>query len=326
MDTSSNLVSGYKQGPCRIASTMASYRSVASSPGHSSMTLDIKVLGDWTRGLESLATRFDPARYSHTCIFVDQFHGSSHMKMQGYLNHSAVIMFAGGIGVTPMMSAIRMLVENGERLSKVRRAVLVWVVRKQSVVELYRRELAYYQSLSKTKAGCELQVIVHATLSEKEDEGDFVAVNVDSPATKSTATASTRRRQWYFQQSVMGYGHLLVLTVGAGGGYLLGVFLANYFTLNKTWRDEYVSLLQLALAVFFDAFLVTIGMSRSLFCRQGVAYSTNRNEVGHMHSEMPPENASSSLPQTKNDAQGSSKRVHKNCSSVSMDDGNERFF
>jgi predicted ferric reductase len=297
--------------------------SVSSAPGHSTMTLDIKVLGDWTRGLESLATRFDPAQYSHTCIFMDQFHGSSHMKMQGYLNHSAVLMFAGGCGVTPMMSAIRMLVESGESLSKVRRAVLVWIVRKQSVVDLYRQELAYYQSLSKTKTGCELKVIVHATLSEEEVETDFVAVNVDSArATNSTATASRRRRQWSFQQSVMGYGHLLVLTVGAGGGYLLGVFLANYCALNKIWRYEYVSLLQLFLAVFFDALLVTIGMSFSLFRHHGASYLTNRKEV--CHREVPPNTTSSRSLRAKRDKQDSSKRVYQQFSSVSLDDGHVR--
>ena len=268
------------------------------------MTLDIKVLGNWTRGLQDLASRFDPSRYAHTCVFMDQFHGSSHMQMQGYLNHPSVLMVAGGIGITPMISALRMLVNDGTSLPKIRRAVLVWVVRKESVVDLYRDELGYYQSLIKTKTGCELDVIVHATLSEKEDTDDFVAVEVDSHKPKHAASRTSTHKQWPFQQSVMGYWHLLVLTVGAGGGYLLGIFLANFFALDKTWRFEYGSLLQISLAVFFDAFLVAIGMSRS-FCRRGAAYS-----------------APTASPTSTKMGQFSPERLYRELSSVSLEDAN----
>jgi ferric-chelate reductase len=292
--------------------------SVASSPGHSTMTLDIKVLGNWTRGLQELAVKFDPNRYAHTCVFMDQFHGSSHKQMQGYLNHSAVLMVAGGIGITPMMSALRTLVENGATLAKVRRAVLVWIVRKQSVVDLYRDELAYYQSLAKTKTGCELEVIVHATLSEKEDENGFVAVDIDSQRTQTPATvATTSRKQWAFQQHVMGYSHLLLLTVGAGGGYLLGIFLANFFALDQTWRFEYVSLLQLFLAVLFDAILVAIGMSRS-FCHRNAAYSMKGKEIHH--DELAPVTTSTILTSKSAKERSSNKRVYQQFSSISVED------
>ena len=239
--------------------------SVASAPGHSTITIDIKVVGNWTRGLQDLALRFDPSKYTHTCVFMDHFHGSSHMQMQGYLTHPAVLMIAGGIGLAPMICSLRMLVENG--IPTVRRAVLVWVVRKESVVDLYREELAYFQSIVKTKFGCEVDVIVHATLSEKEDASDFVAFDIDSTP---NASAATHCKQWPFRRHLMGYGHLLVLTIGAGGGYLLGIFLANYFALDKHWRAEYVVLLQLSLAVFFDGIMVAIGMSRSYFVQGSV--------------------------------------------------------
>ena len=108
--------------------------SVASAPGHSTITIDVKVLGDWTQGLQYLALRFDPSKYTHTCVFMDRFHGSSHTQMQGYLTHPAVLMVAGGIGLTPIMSSLRVLAESG--IPGVHRAVLVWVVRKESVVDL----------------------------------------------------------------------------------------------------------------------------------------------------------------------------------------------
>jgi predicted ferric reductase len=93
--------------------------SVASAPGHTTITIDVKVLGDWTENLAKLAARFDESRPSHTCIFVDKFHGSSHTEMQGYLSHPAVLMFAGGIGITPMMSAIRHIVEESAQYPQI---------------------------------------------------------------------------------------------------------------------------------------------------------------------------------------------------------------
>jgi hypothetical protein len=146
-----------------------------------------------------------------------------------------------------------------------------------------------------------LEVIVHATLSEKEDENVFVAVDIDSQRTQTPATVpTTSRKQWPFQQHVMGYSHLLLLTVGAGGGYLLGIFLANFFALDQTWRFEYVSLLQLFLAVLFDAILVAAGMSRS-FCHQSTAYSIKEKDIHH--DELAPP-----------------KRVYQQFSSVSVED------
>lgn len=275
--------------------------SVASAPGHSTITIDIKVLGDWTQGLQYLALRFDPSKYTHTCVFMDRFHGSSHTQMQGYLTHPAVLMVAGGIGLTPIMSSLRVLAESG--IPGVRRAVLVWVVRKESVVDLYREELAYFQSIGCTKFGCEVDVIVHATLSEKEDTSDFVAVDID---TTSKASAVTHCKQWPFRQHLMGYGHSLVLTLGAGGGYLLGIFLANYFALDKQWRDEYVSLLQLCLAVLFAGVLATIGMSRSLF-RQGSVWTGTDTHHGTLRQEESSGlNSTSRSTPSKNDSNHSS--------------------
>jgi predicted ferric reductase len=246
--------------------------SVASAPGHSTITIDVKVLGDWTQRLQDLALRFDPSKYTHTCVFMDRFHGSSHTQMQSYLSHPAVLMVAGGIGLTPMISSLRMLVEMG--IPGVRRAVLVWVVPKETVVDLYREELTYFQSMGYTKFGCKVDVIVHATLSEKEDASDFVAVDVDTTSRTPKPSTVSHGKQWPFRRYLMGYEHLLVLTLGAGGGYLLGIFLANYFALDKQWRDEYVSLLQLCLAVLFAGILATIGMSRSFF-RQGSVWTEN---------------------------------------------------
>lgn len=154
--------------------------SVASAPGHSTITIDIKVVGAWTRRLQELSARFNRSKPAHTCVFLDQFHGSSHRQMQGYLNHQAVLMFGGGIGITPLFSALRTIVEDSTSCPAVRRVVLVWCVSKVSVLDLYREELARIQTMECTPSGCQVDVIVHATLSKKEDECDFRAVNIES--------------------------------------------------------------------------------------------------------------------------------------------------
>ena len=301
--------------------------TVASAPGHSTMTLDMKVIGDWTKKLQQLSERFDSTTtttYAHSStVFIDQFHGSSHARMQGYLNHPAILMVAGGIGITPMMSALRHLVEEeesggGKSLSfpHVRRVVLVWIVRKQSVVDLYRDELGYFQSIGTTSSGIELQVLVHATLSEKEDENKISTMDVvvdslvppDSGAATSAITVSHHRRQWPLQRKVLGYTHLLILTVVAGGGYLLGIFLANFLAFDKEWRSESIDLLQLFLAVFFDALFVAIGMSPTslLLNRREEIEDYDSNKPNHKHKEVEHTSSENSSPSWKD--QGSLTR------------------
>jgi predicted ferric reductase len=256
--------------------------SVASAPGHSSFTVDIKVLGDWTRGLETLATKFDPSLNEHTRAFVDKFHGSSHSQMHGYLSHPAVLMIAGGIGVTPMMSALRKLVEDGASLPVVRRAVLVWVVRKESVIDLYREELTRLQALTKTANGCDVDVLVYATLSEKEDDAEFVPVEIEVPRDETIPRSDSSAP---FRQLFKGYSQMLVLTVTAGVGYFAGIYAANVISYEKTaWPYEYTALLQLGLALIFTTCSIIAGISiSSTHCFQS---SANRKRCSSDESKM----------------------------------------
>jgi len=235
--------------------------SVASAPGHSTVTIDVKVLGDWTTRLQEFAvTHFDAENPQHTRVFVDGFYGSNHCEMQGYLNHPAVLMFAGGIGITPMISAFRSLIENPNRYASIRRAVLVWCVKKVSVLELYRLELARMQNLGRTANGCEIEVIVHATLSEKEDpQADVIAPPIPTGSSEER-DYSKEGHPPAFREHVLGYGHKMALTIGSGCGYLLGIFLANYISYERDWLQEYVALLQLSLAVICSTGIVALAM------------------------------------------------------------------
>mmetsp|Transcript_12456 Transcript_12456/g.26363 ORF Transcript_12456/g.26363 Transcript_12456/m.26363 type:complete len:289 (-) Transcript_12456:92-958(-) len=182
--------------------------------------------------------------------------------MQGYLNHPAVLMVAGGIGITPLLSAMRSI----DKLEHIKLLELVWVVKKESVLDLYREELAQIQASRRTTSGCRVKTFVYATLSEKEDPSKSVSIQI-----KNTSGHNHRHQenkscnQVPFMQHVMGYSHKLFLTVGAGCGYLLGIFLANFWAYGKGWRSDYTAFLQLCLALVFSGTIAIVGMSGSLF-------------------------------------------------------------
>lgn len=240
--------------------------TVASSSGHSTITIDIKVLGNWTEKLMQLATRFDPLKVVHTSIFVDSFHGSSHQQAQGFLNHKAVVMFSGGIGVTPMMSALRTLVEQSHtKYTDIRKVVFVWCVKKKSVLELYRNELAKYQSFDRLLSGCELQVLVHCTFSEDEDEDsdNDVALQIESSTDDDAELDHVNHGP--FMQCVFGYKHQLALTLSTGCGFLLGVLFANMAAYESGWKKEAESFLRLFLGIFCAAYCAFVSLSCSFF-------------------------------------------------------------
>ena len=270
------VISRLQWHPMSIASG-----AIADQP-QNCITLDFKVLGDWTRRLHTLAIDWDPAQ---NLVCVASPHGNSHSQLTSYLNHPAVIMFAGGIGITPMISALRTTIVSNKggdgsppsQFPIVRRVVLVWCVRRLSVVNLYRDELARLQSLQGGPYRCEVQVIVHATLSENEDNDEaahFVAIDFDSKDTKDTPHDGSQHgpkrccglTETPWLRGLQGYYHQLVLTLGAGGGYLLGIFIANVMIVEiGPWRFEYNALLQLGLALFF-ASIVSFGlMDRNVF-------------------------------------------------------------
>jgi predicted ferric reductase len=229
--------------------------SVASAPGHSTITIDVKVIGNWTQKLAKLAADFDPTRPSHTCIFVDRFYGSSHKEKQGYLNHRCCVMFAGGIGVTPMMSAFRSLVEDSCSYPHIQKVILVWCVKKMSCVELYRQELARYQALKILPSGCLVDVIVHVTFSEEENGFDDSMLENREKATNASG-GKTTREQMFFEVYNPGHLQRLFLTLGSGFGCLLGIYVANVAAYGMGWRTELTNVLQLVLEVIFSVFFV----------------------------------------------------------------------
>jgi len=215
--------------------------SRSSATNSKTIQLDIKVLGNWTGKLDDLAGRFDASLVAHSTIYMDTFYGSSHSRAQGFLTHPVVVILAGGIGATPGMSALRDMIKNCRtKYPHVRKIVFGWCVKKLSVVELYRDELAYYQQrLSKLESGCKLEIIVHATLSEEEDADydgshkprlpfqiSFIPENNDQ--------AYLRLRK---DRALLGFV--------SGCGCWTGIVMSNVVIRHQSWNDESAATFQL---------------------------------------------------------------------------------
>lgn len=232
--------------------------------------LDIKVLGDWTAKLANLAERFDPSQVSHSTIYMDKFYGSSHSRSQGFLTHPVVVILAGGIGATPGMSALWHMIQYSQtRYPHVRKIVFAWCVKKLSVVDLYRSELAFYQQrLSRLESNCELEIIVNATLSENEDvdyEGPMQACQPFQPGRipQDSEDACLRRHR-----------NRAFLGVLSGCGCWLGIVLSNRLSYEMGWNSEALAMFQLFMLLTWTVAAALCGLVLCSFSWQ----SGNVNE------------------------------------------------
>lgn len=101
--------------------------TIASAPTRpESLQFIIKAIGDWTRNIHGLAID-DP-------VYLDGPFGQfSHVSLS---NDAPLIMVAGGIGITPMLSMLRYMADIGDQ----RRILLIWSNRTQ-VDTFFQHEL-----------------------------------------------------------------------------------------------------------------------------------------------------------------------------------------
>eukprot|EP00980_Cylindrotheca_fusiformis_P010159 scaffold2261_cov124-Cylindrotheca_fusiformis.AAC.7 len=234
--------------------------SISSAPNHSTISLDIKAIGDWSTKLHSLARK---TTTSLPTVYVGRFQGCHTTKQGHYLNHPAVFLVAGGIGVTPMMSALRMLVDG--RLPQIQHLVFVWTVKHESVVDLYRDELALFQSLGVVaKTGCKLDILVYVTQSST------IPVEPISPAPQqqqqriaSVRKVDPKKEHRLFgpaplSKTVMGHGHHALLMMAAGFGFLRGIVVGSSMAEENEWRQDVSVLLQLFFGTLLAVTLATV--------------------------------------------------------------------
>ncbi|KAL3659315.1 hypothetical protein V7S43_015586 [Phytophthora oleae] len=85
--------------------------TIASSPGASTMTLLVKVLGDWTDKLmvyQQLCAR----RSVEPEVYVDGYYGAS--LADTYQNYNTVVLIGGGVGMTPLLSVLEDICSTAE--------------------------------------------------------------------------------------------------------------------------------------------------------------------------------------------------------------------
>jgi len=166
------------------------------------------------------------------------------------------------------MSTLRSILDdcemNQSKFGHIRKLVVVWVVKKMSVVDVYRRELARWQREHDTSCGCNIEIIVHATLSEKEEVVSTETICKELMPDHPTPNTRCNKQQCSFPRFVEDSSQLF-LTVLAGGGVTLGIYAANALARDRDWRVEVRSLLRLLLCLIVTVTMIASGMCAILF-------------------------------------------------------------
>ncbi|KAG2448227.1 hypothetical protein HYH02_006812 [Chlamydomonas schloesseri] len=108
--------------------------SLSSAPGENRVHLHVRVLGDWTRRLHTLATKdVTPGQPKVVKAFIEGPFGSPSIDMYGS-RFKAFLLVSGGIGVTPVQSFFNHLMAQRARGRPVKLAHMVWSVRDRALV------------------------------------------------------------------------------------------------------------------------------------------------------------------------------------------------
>ena len=113
--------------------------TISSSPFQDYVGLHIKAAGDWTEALQTYVSRCKPPKELQIRV-----EGPIGAPSQQYRDHAVVVLIGAGVGVTPMVSVVRSLLDNP---GKVRKAYFYWTTKKVSTVfndlmeEIYERDV-----------------------------------------------------------------------------------------------------------------------------------------------------------------------------------------
>ncbi|MEW5314504.1 MAG: hypothetical protein WDW38_005999 [Sanguina aurantia] len=109
--------------------------SISSHPEHDTVYLHIRVLGDWTRRLHSLAGKqvFSDGGPARVKVLVEGPYGSPRLDLHGS-TYSMFLLISGGIGVTPMQSIFNDLLSQRARGRPISKLWFVWSVRQKHML------------------------------------------------------------------------------------------------------------------------------------------------------------------------------------------------
>ena len=127
--------------------------SMSSSPKQKVVTLHIRKTGYWTNALYALAQRqFDIG------ILLEGPYGSIGVDFTNPYKYQTVMLFSGGIGVTPMQSLCNSLLhEHNKGIRKLKKLSFIWIERDpvvMSEVDVVRRESTRYVDSTDVAQGC----------------------------------------------------------------------------------------------------------------------------------------------------------------------------
>ncbi|KAF1325611.1 Ferric reductase, partial [Globisporangium splendens] len=113
--------------------------TISSAPHEPMVTFHVRVLGDWTTKLVQLTSPklFDEA--SQLDLLVDGPYGNVSIDLMTPTTYSHVVLFSGGIGITPMKSLVNHL-HNAHTLKtrpELERVHFVWSVRDREMVRAF---------------------------------------------------------------------------------------------------------------------------------------------------------------------------------------------
>mmetsp|Transcript_10874 Transcript_10874/g.26075 ORF Transcript_10874/g.26075 Transcript_10874/m.26075 type:complete len:900 (-) Transcript_10874:384-3083(-) len=162
--------------------------SISSAPhehGGRQLTCHIKALGDWTRKV------LEAAKDGSLQVHLDGFYG--HDMAAQMLNHSAVVLVCGGIGITPIMSVAVALLDNGSATTKVH---VLWVVRSAEEFKIFAGKLSALLAAHPDR----LAVKVWITLSGCADKK---AVTTDSVVAQLNVSLSQQASSPHSKSSLL---------------------------------------------------------------------------------------------------------------------------
>ena len=103
--------------------------SISSGPADDYITIHVRVLGDWSKRLHEVAGRRDSIR-----IYIEGPIGGCGLDIEGD-RYKVFALISGGIGVTPLQSIYRNLVEQAARGRDLKEVLFVWSVRDRFLID-----------------------------------------------------------------------------------------------------------------------------------------------------------------------------------------------
>jgi len=116
--------------------------SISSSPGDRDITLHIRVLGGWTKGLYKLVAGTADKNKGEVGtkrlkVWVEGPHGKPQVDIWGD-RYRMVLLVSGGIGITPMQSICNTLLKQSDAGRPLKKVFFVWSVRDRVMMDAVR--------------------------------------------------------------------------------------------------------------------------------------------------------------------------------------------